>query len=96
MDRVESERIHRGRARSASDGRLGAPGRVAFVRCRDADVLVYLQRSQFDETVFVNVGVALHDLGRRDSLKLRRRALEGRLSGGLVRKEAREIIAGRA
>ena len=115
-------------------------GKTAWMRCPDADVVVELQKSNYDQTVFVNVGVALHCLGSVEPPKytdchlqfraerlidgfpidlgkdievlraevqakestlrslgdlrtLQKMAATGELTGGLVRKEAREILA---
>ena len=38
-------------------------GKTVWARCGDGDVCVDLQKSNYDETVFVNVGVTLHALG---------------------------------
>lgn len=115
-------------------------GTTAWIRGVDGDVVVNLQKSNYDLTVFVNVGVALHTLGhpeppryvdchlqfRVDRLlesfpsagtgdleelrtevrsneaalralgdleELGRRFAAGGLTRGLVRKEARELLA---
>ena len=37
-------------------------GKSAWIRCADADIIVELQKSKYDDSVFVNIGITLRHL----------------------------------